>query len=245
MTGRLDGRRALVTGSASGIGAAIAEHFVDQGATVLGIDRVVDGPVAILVCDLADETARDTIAAAAIDRLGRVDILVNCAGVFHPERSVDLTMQSYRDTMAVNLDAPIFLMSRLGRSMAEAGYGRVVNLTSIHGRVSEPTSCSYDASKAALEAATRTFALELGPFGVLVNAIAPGFVATPMSIVNGVDELESEGFRAAYVASGRIPLGRAARPAEIAPLAVFLASEDNTYVTGAVVTIDGGLLAGF
>jgi NAD(P)-dependent dehydrogenase (short-subunit alcohol dehydrogenase family) len=136
-------------------------------------------------------------------------------------------------------------MKAVSPQMAGAGYGRIVNVTSVHGRLSEPGCIAYDVSKAGLEAATRTAALELAPFGILVNAIAPGFVSTRMSVVEGQDELESEWFRELYLKPGRLPLGRAASAAEIGASVAWLAGESNTYVTGQVLTVDGGLSARF
>jgi len=241
----LAGRRALVTGTAGGIGGAIAQECVAQGAEVLGLDRSEGGPVPALVHDLADLAGLDAAVAEAVARLGGIDLLVNCAGTFHAEATLDLTWASYDHTLRVNLHSPVFLMSRIAAGMAERGYGRIVNVTSIHGKLSEPLSLAYDVSKGGLEAATRTFSLELGPRGVLVNAVAPGFVATAMSVVDGVNELESEWFRSIYVNHGRLPLARAADPVEIARHVAFLGSEQNTYLTGQVITVDGGLSARF
>jgi NAD(P)-dependent dehydrogenase (short-subunit alcohol dehydrogenase family) len=245
MTGILEGRRALVTGTAGGIGGAIARECAAQGAQVLGLDRSEGGPVPALVHDLADVAGLDAVLAEAKSRLGGVDLLVNCAGMFHAESVPELTWEWYDRTLRVNLHSPVFLMSRLGSSMADRGYGRIVNVTSIHGKLSEPLSTAYDVSKAGLEAATRTLALELGPRGVLANAVAPGFVATAMSVVDGVNELDSDWFRSIYVEHGRLPLGRAAAPEEIARHVVLLGSEQNTYLTGQVITVDGGLSARF
>jgi NAD(P)-dependent dehydrogenase (short-subunit alcohol dehydrogenase family) len=241
----LQGRRALVTGAAGGIGAAIAKELGAQGASVLGVDLREEGPAPILARDLAETGELEVVAADVLSSLGGIDILVNCAGVFQGETATNLTWQAYDRTLRVNLHAPIFLMSRLSRSMIDQGYGRIVNITSIHGRLSEPMSTAYDVSKAGLEAATRTFALELAPAGILVNAIAPGFVDTAMAVVDGVNELQSNWFRTIYIGHGRLPIGRAALPSEIAVHAAFLASEANTYLTGQTVTIDGGLSVRF
>jgi NAD(P)-dependent dehydrogenase (short-subunit alcohol dehydrogenase family) len=148
--------------------------------------------------------------------------------------------------LAVNLDAPVFLARTAARGMIGRGYGRIVNITSIHGEVGEETALSYDIAKAGLNQATRTLAIELGPHGVLVNAIAPGFVATRMSLrQDGRSELESDWFQDVYVKYGKLPLRRAAEPAEIASHVAWLASEQNTYLTGQVVTVDGGLTVTF
>src|SRR5262249_41451354 len=129
--------------------------------------------------------------------------------------------------------------------MAERGYGRIVNITSIHGEFGEETALSYDIAKGGLNQATRTLAIELGRAGVLVNAVAPGFVSTRMSIVDGRNELESEWFRDVYIDRGKLPLRRYAEPAEIASHVAWLASDRNTYLTGQVVTVDGGVTVTF
>jgi len=235
----------VVTGASRGIGAAIAEGLVAGGAEVLGVDLEEASGVPTMTADLAETASLDQLVAKVHDRLGSVDILVNCAGMFRPQLASDLTWESYDQTLRVNLHAPVLLMSRFAPGMVTRGYGRIVNVSSIHGRFSERTSTSYDVSKAGLEAATRTFALELSGAGVLVNAVAPGFVATEMSIVDGINELETEPFTIAYVSSGRLPLGRPAEPAEVAHIVLHLASSENTYITGQTLTVDGGLTAGF
>ena len=172
-------------------------------------------------------------------------MLVNVAGVSFPNPILELENDKYYKTLDVNLHAPVFLMKHVGKVMVAQSYGRIVNLTSIHGKLSEPTSMAYDISKAGLEAATRTVALEFAEHGVLVNAVAPGFVATRMSIVDGKDELESEWFKNIYIQNKRLPIARAALPIEIAQGIAWLASKSNTYMTGQTVTIDGGLSARF
>ena len=129
--------------------------------------------------------------------------------------------------------------------MAANGGGRIVNITSIHAQNSERLALAYDAAKGGLEAATRTLAIELGERGVLVNSVAPGFVRTRMSIVNGQSELDTDWFQDGYVKSGRLPLGREADPGEIAPVVAFLLSAENTYVSGARIVVDGALTVGF
>lgn len=241
----LDSRGAVVTGGANGIGAAIAERLRDAGARVLVLDVEDVGDVPALRVDLADADAVTAAAESAIARLGRVDILVNCAGISSDRLLTELDLAVYHRVLAVNLHAPVLLMREFCGPMRAAGYGRVVNVTSVHGRLSEPGALAYDVSKAGLEAATRTAAIELAAAGVLVNAVAPGFVATRMSIVDGVSELESDWFTTGYLLGGRLPAGRAAAPAEIADVVLWLVSGSNTYTTGQVVTVDGGLSARF
>jgi NAD(P)-dependent dehydrogenase (short-subunit alcohol dehydrogenase family) len=238
----LDGRHAIVTGAANGIGRAIAHRFRAEGARVSGVD-VEDG--AEVRFDLADADG----VAGVVDRIeadrGPVDILCSVAGVFEPVPALQMTTPSYRRVLSVNLDAPVALSVRCGRGMAERGYGRILSITSIHGQRGEELSLSYDISKAGLEGATRTFAIELGVHGILVNALAPGFVNTRMSVVDGVNELESDWFRTVYVDHRKLPLRRAAEPEEIAAHAAWLCSEQNTYLTGQVITVDGGLSVTF
>jgi NAD(P)-dependent dehydrogenase (short-subunit alcohol dehydrogenase family) len=241
----LDSRTAVVTGGANGIGAAIVRRLHGAGVRVVVLDVEEADDVPTLRVDLADTATVIDAAAGAIDRLGRVDILVNCAGVSSDALTTELDLAEYHRTLSVNLHAPVLLMRELCGPMRAAGYGRVVNVTSIHGRLSEAGSLAYDVSKAGLEAATRTAAIELAASGVLVNALAPGFVATRMSVVNGVSELETDWFKTGYLRDGRLPIGRAAVPADIAEMAVWLASGSNTYTTGQVITVDGGLSARF
>ncbi len=240
-----DLQRAVVTGSSSGIGAAIAADLVAAGVRVLGIDLTANPRLETLHVDLAETATLPAIVAEAVERLGGVEILVNCAGISYPQAAVDLSWDAYDQTLRVNLHAPVFLMSLFGASMAANRYGRIVNITSIHGRLSEPLSLAYDVSKGGLEAATRTFAVELADQGVIVNAIAPGFVATPLSVVDGTNELESDWFQSIYVKAERLPMRRASDPHEIAKHVTFLCSPDNTYMTGQVLTVDGGLSARF
>ena len=238
----LAGRHALVTGAANGIGQAIAERFRAEGATVSGVD-VEEG------VEYRFDLSRVDELGGLVDRIegdsGPIDVLCSAAGVFEPAWAVDMTVDLYRGTLAVNLDAPILLGARCGRPMAERGYGRILSITSIHGRRGEEQSLAYDISKAGLEGGTRTLAIELGPRGVLVNALAPGFVNTRMSIVDGRNELESEWFETVYRQHRKLPLRRAAEPEEIAAHAAWLCSEENSYLTGQVVTVDGGVTITF
>ncbi len=245
----LSGRRALVTGGANGIGRAIVERLAAEGATVAAVDvePVPDLGAAVVGVqfDLSATERLEELVAEVEGRIGPLDVLVNNAGVYEPSPAVELTLESYRRVLAVNLDAPVFLASRAGAGMAARGYGRIVNITSIHGRFGEELALSYDTAKGGLEQATRTLAVELSRHGVLVNAVAPGFVNTRMSVVDGVNELEGDWFRDIYVRHGKLPLRRYAEPEEIAAHVAWLASDRNTYVTGQVLTVDGGLTVTF
>jgi NAD(P)-dependent dehydrogenase (short-subunit alcohol dehydrogenase family) len=245
----LDERRALVTGGANGIGRAIVERFVAEGASVAAVDvEPVEGLGANVLGfrrDLSETENLDALVDDVEEALGPLDVLVNNAGIYEPAQAVDLSIASYRRVLAVNLDAPVFLATRAARSMTRRGYGRIVNITSIHGRFGEELALSYDAAKGGLEQATRTLAIELSRHGVLVNAVAPGFVSTRMSVVDGVNELDSEWFNDVYVRYGKLPMRRYAEPSEIAAQVAWLASSENSYVTGQVLTVDGGVTVTF
>lgn len=242
------GQVVVVTGGANGIGKATAELFLELGAQVIALDREQSAKkteIHNLVIDLGNFPELEVGIEDIVKKHGRIDVLVNVAGVSLPNEILDLDSDKYFTTLDVNLHAPLFLIKHVAKTMVKQKYGRIVNLTSIHGKLSEPSSTAYDISKAGLEAATRTAALEFAEFGVLVNAVAPGFVSTRMSIFNGEDELESDWFKEVYIKNKRLPIARPAMPVEIAHVIVWLASSANTYVTGQTITVDGGLSARF
>ncbi|GAB2604310.1 SDR family NAD(P)-dependent oxidoreductase [Pseudactinotalea suaedae] len=236
--------RTLVTGAAGGIGAAVAAALRGRGDHVVGLDRVDD--VDIIGVDLADDRRRVEVVEQVIRTWGGIDVLVNVAGVFAPGGVTDSDPSDWRPVWAVDLEAPLHLMRLCAPTMVAQGFGRIVNVTSVHARSGSPGCLAYDVAKAGLEAGTRSAAIDLGRSGVLVNAVAPGFVRTAMStLADGTDETESAPFVATYVDGGKLPLGRGARAGEIAPAVLFLTARENTYVTGSVVTVDGGLTATF
>lgn len=234
--------RAVVTGGANGIGAAIATRLRADGIETLVIDQEsVEG--AFVIADLADAQQVSAASAAALERLGGVDILVNCAGIAAPALILESDERHDARVLAINMHAPIALMRAFAPGMIERGFGRIVNVTSVHAQASEPACLAYDISKAGLEAATRVAAIEWARSGVLVNALAPGFVDTRMAVVDGVNEMESQWFKDVYVGYGQLPMGRPASPSEIAEAAAWLCSASNSYMTGQVLVIDGGLLS--
>jgi len=236
--------RTVVTGAANGIGRAIADRLRARGDRVVGIDQEQADDV--VLADLANPPERERAMALVIEELGGIDVLVNVAGIFRQGSIHDSGFDEWRPVWSVNLDSPLDLMRLAAPGMAARGFGRIVNITSVHARQAQPGSLAYDVAKAGLEAATRSAALDLAGSGVLVNAVAPGFVRTRMSLLaDGIDETDTAEFQARYVATGKLPLGRAAFPGEIAPAVEFLSGRDNTYITGQVLTVDGGLTMTF
>lgn len=254
----LSGKIAVVTGAAQGLGAAVARLFATEGASLHLIDLNAAGLASLVgelrgagatarghVLDITDHAAlRGVIAAVAAE--GRLDILINNAAIQPPTLSIlEETDSNWHRTLAVNLTAQQVASAAAAHAMVAQGGGRIVHVTSVQGFVSSGRCGSYNAAKAGLIGLTKSMAVELGPHGIAVNAVAPGFMKTPMSVVDGADETESEAFRAWYVERGRIPLRRAGLPEEVAQSVMFLASDRAQYLTGQVLVVDGGLTATF
>lgn len=236
--------RTIVTGAAGGIGGAIAARLRARGDEVIGIDRI-DGE-RIIGADLASPEDRERAVDEATRLLGGVDVLIAVAGIYRAGAIHTTPLDGLRPVLAVNLEAPIDLIHRCAPGMIAQRFGRIVTITSVHARLAQPASLAYDVSKAGLEAATRSAALDLAEHGILVNAVAPGFVRTAMSTLpDGTDETETAAFGAVYLEHGKLPLGRGALPAEIAPAVELLSGRENTYITGQVLTVDGGLTMTF
>ena len=241
-------RTAVVTGAGGGIGAAIVERFALEGAIVGGIDRpgIVNETAAHWFnCDFADLPAVVALADHVVERVGAPDILVNCAGINRETRPAELPVDVFEEILTINLKAAVVLSCRLGARMAERGYGRIVNITSVHGSYGQEACIAYDVSKAGLNQATRSLAVDFAAGGVLVNAVAPGFVDTPVTRTDGTPAHEQSWFLDVYAQHRKLPLGRQADAAEIAATVAWLASEHNSYMTGHVLTLDGGLTATF
>jgi 3-oxoacyl-[acyl-carrier protein] reductase len=222
----------------------MAKALHDRGDSVFGVDY--QPGTEWLQADISVPAERARVVKAALQELGGIDVLVNVAGIYRPTPFASSTLEDWRNVWAVNLEAPLELMSLALPSMREQGFGRVVNITSVHAKFSRQDALAYDVGKAGLEAATRSFALTGAEFGILANAVAPGFVRTQMSLnEDGVDEADTDEFRLQYVETGRLPLGRASLPEEVADAALWLTSRSNTYTTGQTITVDGGLTATF
>jgi NAD(P)-dependent dehydrogenase (short-subunit alcohol dehydrogenase family) len=218
----MKGRTALVTGGSRGIGQAIVQRFEELGARVLAPTRAD--------VDLRDAAALEAFAASLQDP---VDVFVADAGVNLLAGVEELTDAELEEILAVNLLAPIRLCRALAPRMAARGYGRIVSISSVWSLVGRPRRLAYTVSKSGLNGLTRALAVELAPYGVLVNAVAPGIVATDLTRQNNT---------AADIAllEEKIPMGRLAHPAEIAELTAFLCSRRNSYLTGQVIVCDGG-----
>lgn len=236
-----------MTGAASGIGRAVARQLTADGIDVTGIDRdPVEGEsFAALAVDLTDRNQVMELGTQLSEDEASVDVLVNVAGIFETTEAASFDPDVFWRNIEINLYAPTVLAVTLANGMRERGWGRIVNVSSVAAFLSEPGSLAYGASKAGLASVTRTLAIELGPHGVLVNTVAPGFTNTPMAIIDGANEHETDWFQATYIEAGQLPIGRPAEPEEIAAAIVWLASADNTYVTGTMLVADGGLAIRF
>lgn len=225
-------RRALVTGSARGIGRAICEGLQAAGLEVIGVDIIDHEHEAtdrVFQLDLSKpEECRQLVNTAA-----PIDILVNNAAIFYNKPIPKFTVEEFDHTIAVNLRANFFLSKGFVEGMAAGGWGRIINISSVGARTGGVSqSAVYNATKAAMISLTKNFARNYGAFGVNVNAVAPGFVDSFMT--SHVPEDEKQ----AYLS--QIPLGRAAQPRDIANVVVFLASDESSYITGATIDVNGG-----
>ena len=239
----LAGRRALITGSESGLGRAIAAGFVEAGAEVVGADisvplleagSSVDG-VHRLRLDLCDRADVATTVERAVSVLGTIDVCVNCAGIGGRSSATDYPDELWDRVLATNLTGSFTVARLVGTHMVERGSGSIVNIASIGGIVGYPGSVGYQASKGAIVQMTKTLAVEWGPHNVRVNAIAPGHIAT--ELVKKQWEVEPQ-LKDFFLS--RTPLGRLGDPVDIANAAVFLASDAARMITGHVLVVDGG-----
>ncbi|MDQ2724473.1 MAG: SDR family oxidoreductase [Actinomycetota bacterium] len=241
----LEGRTAVVTGASRGIGAATARALDRAGATVALVARSrpqlealakeLDGDAVVVVSDLRDVDAPAAAALQALTALGSVDVLVNNAAAAARLPTVETDAALIDDLLAVNVRAPLLLIAALVPAMVANGGGSIVNLSSVSGLVGTPRRAAYAASKGALDAATRSLAMELGSSGIRVNSVAPGAVDTDLWAKNravpGVVE----------TIEGQTPLGRWGVPDDIADVIVFLASDAARFVTGETISVDGGM----
>jgi len=242
----LRGKGVLVTGGASGIGAATAARFLEEGARVCVLDRDAAGCARIerelpglagaLRADVSKQAEVQSAFREALARMNAVDVVINNAGISIRHGFLEITPAEWDQVMAVNLTGVFFVAQTAARHMYERGSGVILQTASTNGMAGHPWYADYNATKAGVISLTKTMALELAP-RVRVNAVAPGYVLTPMQRAEYTDAMLEEVNR-------KIPLRRHAKPEEIAGLFAFLASDDAQYITGQVLVMDGGETAG-
>ena len=242
----LDGKNVIVTGGASGIGQATAARFLEEGCCVCVVDRSADararvagelpGLSAVLDADVADMEQVQAAFQQAVDCMGSVDVLINNAGISIRHDFLDITTEEWDAVLGANLTGIFNMAQTAARHMKDKGSGVIINTASTAGNNGYPHYADYSASKGGVIALTQSMALELAP-EVRVNAISPGYVLTPMQRAEYTDEMLE-------AVNRKIPLGRHAKPEEIAALFAFLASEDAAFATGHVYVMDGAETTG-
>jgi 2-hydroxycyclohexanecarboxyl-CoA dehydrogenase len=230
-------KNAVVTGGSSGIGRAIAERLSKDGYKVATLDLNPAETEFGYVADVTDRAAVDAALADVRTRLGPVTILVNAAGVDGFKRFTDLTFESWQRVINVNLNGVFHCIQAVLPDMIEAGWGRIVNISSSSTHSGQPFMAHYVAAKSAVNGLTKSLALELGPSGITVNAVPPGFVDTPM-----LRKAEARGLLGGPVSDHvqTTPVRRIGRPEDIAAACAFLVSEEAGYITGQMIGVNGG-----
>ncbi|SEG85157.1 2-hydroxycyclohexanecarboxyl-CoA dehydrogenase [Thermomonospora echinospora] len=231
-------RNAVVTGGASGIGRAIAQRLSADGHRVAVLDlNPPAGDESAFKADVTDRGQVDEALAAVRERLGPVTILVNAAGLDGFKRFTDLSFEAWQRVIDVNLNGVFHCVQAALPDMLEAGWGRIVNISSSSAHSGQPFMTHYVAAKSAVNGLTKALALELGPKGITVNAVPPGFIDTPM-----LRKAEERGLLGGTVEDhiARTPVRRIGRPEDLAATCSFLASEDAGYITGQIIGVNGG-----
>lgn len=243
-------KTAIVTGGGSGIGLAIAERFVKGGYTAIIVGRDKDklekararlGENCIsLSADLSDLNTIPGLVAEVIRQTGRIDVLVNNAGINHKKDFIEVTDEEFQRVITTNLCSVFTLSREVTRHMLQQKSGAIINISSMAAQYGLPRVIAYSASKTAIDGLTRAMAVELSPRGIRVNAIAPGFIVTPMTdtALNADPERKEK-------VLGRTPMGYMGEPLDIAEAAWYLASDAAKYITGVVLPVDGGNSIGF
>ncbi|PTS75295.1 3-oxoacyl-[acyl-carrier-protein] reductase [Sphingomonas sp. HMWF008] len=239
----LTGMTALVTGASGGIGSAIAQALAAQGArlavsgsNVAKLEAFRDGlggDHVALPCDLSDGAAVDALVPAAVDALGKIDILINNGGITRDNLVMRMKDEEWDAVIRVNLEAAFRLARAAAKPMMKARFGRIVSITSVVGTTGNPGQANYAASKGALTAMSKALAQELASRGITVNCVAPGFIASPMT--DGLPDAQKDALNA------RIPMGKMGEGADIGAAVVYLASREAGYVTGQTLHVNGGM----
>ncbi len=256
---RLEGRVALVTGAAGGIGAATAVAMAAEGARVVvadvqdgwaTVDRIAaaGGAALAVLCDVSDPAQVEAAVGAALERFGSLDTLVNDAGIFGGSSLLHETdVETWLQVLAVNLTGPFLCTRAAMPHLLASGRGRIVNVASTYGLVGAPMAPAYCASKGGVVNLTRQLAVDYSPQGVRVNAICPGYVDTDMGGYRASlgPEGSAEAGARREAAAAQQPIGRQAQADEVARVAVFLVSDESSFMTGAIVPVDGGCTTTF
>ncbi len=243
---KLANRVAVITGAGNGIGQAIARTFASEGANIVCADIDI-AAAAATVADLSTESIASetdvgeyqscvTMIERAVERFGRVDIMVNNAAIAPTRKFLELEPEIFERVMAINVSAALYCGQAASRDMLDRKWGRIINIASISGQRAGFGRTAYGTSKGAVIQLTKQMALELGPFGITANAIAPGPVETKTALAG-----HTPGTREGYLRM--IPVGRYGEVSEMAAAALFLASEDAAYINGHVLNVDGGFMA--
>jgi NAD(P)-dependent dehydrogenase (short-subunit alcohol dehydrogenase family) len=252
--GRLKGKVAFITGAASGIGSACALRFAQEGARLIGFDINANAddrwdaackaaPGSYLETgDVRDEERIRVSVTAAAERFGRIDVLVNCAGIALGGPVHLVPTEEWDRVMDVDLKGTFLVCKHVLPKMMEQGRGSIVNIASIEGIDGFEGGSSYNASKAGVILLTRNMAMDYARKGIRVNAVAPGFIVTPLAAQMVLENEVLKDFRGRLIES--VPLGRPGQPDEVANTVLFLASDESSYVTGHTLVVDGGFIAG-
>ena len=255
----LAGQVCIVSGAGQGLGRTVSLEMASEGGSVMLLERnaatlrgvtaeiaAAGGTARAFQLDVTDYESYRTAIDSVVREFGKIDVLVNNAAINPPAATIlKDTLDDWRRTIAINLES-VYMGSKLvAPHMVARESGRIIHIASIQGFASSGEVGAYNAAKGGMIAFTKSMAVELGPYNILVNAVAPGFMSTPMSIINGVNETETPEFIEWYVKKGKIPLRRTGYPEDVSGTVIFLASQYCRYMTGQLLVVDGGLMSTF